>query len=54
MPVSLGEILFPLPVSIEPGITALDLKLILTRKGYTPLEGIGKGLEDWRKGLGLR
>jgi hypothetical protein len=42
------------PVSIEPGITALDLKLILTRNGYTPLEGIGKGLEDWRKGLGLR
>jgi len=42
------------PVSIEPGMTALDLNLVLTRKGYTPLEGIGKGLEDWRKGLGLR
>jgi hypothetical protein len=42
------------PVRIDPGGNPLDLKLVLTRKGYSPRDGIGKGLDDWRKGLGLR
>lgn len=42
------------PVPIESGVKPLDLKLVLTRKGYSPRDGIGKGLDDWRKGLGLR
>jgi hypothetical protein len=42
------------PASIEVGLNRLDLKLVLTRKGYSPHEGAGKGLDDWRKGLGLR
>jgi hypothetical protein len=41
------------PVPIDPGSNPLDLKLVLTRKGYSPRDGIGKGLDDWRKGLGL-
>lgn len=42
------------PVPIDPGPQPLDLKLVLTRKGYSPRDAIGKGLDDWRKGLGLR
>jgi hypothetical protein len=42
------------PVPIEPGASALDLKLVLARKGYSPRDNISKGLEDWRKGAGLR
>jgi hypothetical protein len=42
------------PAPIVPGADPLDLKLILTRKGYSPMDGIGQGLENWRKGLGLR
>jgi hypothetical protein len=42
------------PVPIDPGTSPLDLKLVLTRKGYSPHDGSGKGLDDWRKGLGLR
>jgi hypothetical protein len=42
------------PVPIDPGGKPLDLKLVLTRKGYSPRDGIGRGLDDWRKGLGLR
>jgi hypothetical protein len=42
------------PVLIDPGGSPLDLKLVLGRKGYSPHEGLGKGLDDWRKGLGLR
>jgi hypothetical protein len=42
------------PVRIDPGGNPLDLKLVLTRKGYTPRNGIDKGLDDWRQGLGLR
>jgi hypothetical protein len=42
------------PVPIAPGIDALDLKLVLTRKGYSTLDTVRQGLDDWRKGLGLR
>ena len=42
------------PIPIESGTSPLDLKLILTRKGYSPRDNIGTALEDWRKGLGLR
>ena len=42
------------PAPIDPGFNPLDLKLVLTRKGFSPRDGIGKGLDDWRKGLGLR
>jgi hypothetical protein len=42
------------PVLIDPGGSPLDLKLVLSRKGYSPHDGLGKGLDDWRKGLGLR
>ena len=41
-------------VPIGPGLDPLDLKLVLTRKGYPPRDGTGKALDDWRKGLGLR
>jgi Carboxypeptidase regulatory-like domain len=42
------------PVRIDTGGIPLDLKLVLTRKGYSPRDGIDKGLDDWRKGFGLR
>ena len=42
------------PMPITPGADALDLQLVLTRKGYTPMEAIRRGLDDWRNGLGLR
>jgi hypothetical protein len=42
------------PVPIEPGASGLDLKLVLTRKGYSPHDYMRKGLDDWREGLGLR
>jgi hypothetical protein len=42
------------PVSIDPGLNRLNLKFVLTRKGHSPSDGIGKGLDDWRNGLGLR
>jgi hypothetical protein len=42
------------PVAIEPGGNPLDLKMVLTQRGYSPRGGIDKGLDDWRKGLGLR
>jgi hypothetical protein len=43
------------PVPIESGVSSLDLKLVLTRKGYSPRDGFNsKALDDWRKGLGLR
>lgn len=42
------------PVTIEPGGNPLDLKLILVRKDDSTREVAGKGLADWRKGLGLR
>jgi hypothetical protein len=41
------------PAPIVPGADALDLRLILSRKGYSPMEAVKRGLEDWRKGLGL-
>lgn len=42
------------PVPIDPGTSPLDVKLVLIRKGYTSQDGIAKGLDEWRKGLGLR
>jgi hypothetical protein len=43
------------PAPIESGVSPLDLKLVLTRKGYSPRDGFtSKALDDWRKGLGLR
>ena len=42
------------PMTIEPGGNPLDLKLVLIRKGDSTRELVGKGLEDWRKGLGLQ
>jgi 5-hydroxyisourate hydrolase-like protein (transthyretin family) len=42
------------PVTIEPGSDPLDIKLVLTRKGRSVAEATDKGLEDWRRGLGLR
>ena len=42
------------PIGIEPGSSLLDLKLVLTRKGNSRRDAIGKGLDEWRKGLGLR
>jgi 5-hydroxyisourate hydrolase-like protein (transthyretin family) len=41
-------------VPIASGSNALDLKLVLTRKGDTTRDNFGKGLENWRKGLGLQ
>jgi hypothetical protein len=43
------------PAPIESGVSSPDLKLVLTRKGYSPRDGFtSKALDDWRKGLGLR
>jgi hypothetical protein len=43
------------PTPIDPGGDPLNLKLVLTRKGYSPRDGFtSKALDDWRKGLGLR
>jgi 5-hydroxyisourate hydrolase-like protein (transthyretin family) len=42
------------PVLIDPGRNPPDLNLVLTRKGYSPHNGTDKGLDAWRKGLGLR
>ena len=43
------------PVPVDSGAAPLDLKLVLTRKGYSPRDGAtSKALDDWRKGLGLR
>lgn len=42
------------PLTIPPGKEALQLVLLLTRKGHTPSEGVGKGLERWRSGQGLQ
>jgi 5-hydroxyisourate hydrolase-like protein (transthyretin family) len=42
------------PMTIEPGSNPLDLKLLLIRTGDSAREVVGKGSEDWRKGLGLR
>ena len=42
------------PITIELGDNPLDLKLILIRKGDSARQLVGTGLEDWRKGLGLR
>ncbi len=41
------------PMPIDPGSTPPDLKLILSRKGFSRGD-VYKLLEDWRKGLGLR
>lgn len=41
------------PLTIEPGSDPLDIKLVLTRNGYSPAELRGKVLEEWRRGLGL-
>jgi hypothetical protein len=43
------------PAPIDTGGSPLDLKLVLTRKAYSPRDGFtSKALDDWRKGLGLR
>jgi hypothetical protein len=42
------------PVPIAPGTNPLDLKLVLTRKGYPPRDAVGKGSNDWRPGIGPR
>jgi hypothetical protein len=42
------------PVTIEPGGSPLELRLILIRKGDSVRESADKGLADWRNGLGLR
>jgi hypothetical protein len=43
------------PAPIDAGVSPLDLKLVLTRKEYSPRDGFtSKALDDWRKGLGLR
>jgi 5-hydroxyisourate hydrolase-like protein (transthyretin family) len=42
------------PVRIERGGKLPELKLILIRKGDSVRQLAGQGLEDWRKGLGLR
>ena len=42
------------PVQIDPGANPLNLKLALLLKADSRRDGISKGLEDWRKGLGLR
>ena len=42
------------PVPVEPGARPAKVALVLTRKGDTLAEHIGKGLDAWRKGLGLR
>jgi len=42
------------PVKIEPGGNPLELRLFLVRKGDSVRESAGKGLEDWRNGLGLK
>jgi hypothetical protein len=42
------------PAPIEPGGEAVNLKLILTRKGYSPMDLVRTGLDNWRKGLGLQ
>ena len=41
-------------MTIGPGGNPLDLKLILIRTGDSARELLGKGLEDWRMGLGLQ
>lgn len=42
------------PVAVEPGESAARVTLVLTRKGYSPAEQVGKGLDAWRSGRGLR
>jgi 5-hydroxyisourate hydrolase-like protein (transthyretin family) len=42
------------PVQIDPGNSPLDLQLVINQKGYSVRELMRKGLEDWRKGLGIR
>ena len=42
----------PFPLNPDTDINQ-PLKLVLTRKGMSNFEGIGKGLERWRAGLGL-
>jgi hypothetical protein len=42
------------PAPIAPGGDPLDLQLIITQKGYSPMDAARRGLEEWRKGNGLR
>ena len=49
-----GEPVFSEPLLIAPGGDALDLKLVLTRKGYPPRAAAGRESMDWRKGAGPR
>jgi hypothetical protein len=42
------------PVQIDPGANPLNIKLVLLLKTDSRRDGVSKGLEDWRKGLGLR
>jgi hypothetical protein len=42
------------PVQIDAGANPLNLKLVMLLKTDSRRDGISKGLEDWRKGLGLR
>lgn len=42
------------PVTVEPVGSTAKLTLVLSRKGHTPSEQTGTGLESWRNGLGLR
>jgi hypothetical protein len=42
------------PAPVNPGVDTIDVKLVLTRKGYSARDDMYKSLEDWRKGLGLR
>ena len=51
--ISAGSPVSAEPVPIDPGADPLDLKFVLTRKGFPPRE-VYKALDDWRKGLGLR
>jgi hypothetical protein len=49
-----GEPVFSEPFLIAPGADTLDLKLVLTRKGYPPRGSAGRESMDWRKGIGPR
>jgi hypothetical protein len=42
------------PTAIAPGTTPLQLRLVLSRKGFSPDEERPEALERWRSGLGLK
>jgi hypothetical protein len=41
------------PLLVEPGSSDANIRLVLDRKGHTPSEQAGRGLDGWRQGRGL-